>query len=143
MRCWRALLCGLCFCVGFSHSAASAAGWSLWPFGGKDEPVRSSSPGTRQMTGMTNNWGGQAAAEEPSMLTRMNNGTQRFFSSTKDALSPGGSKKSSRTSWTGNSPPKKKKPSSSSWFPWSRTPAEREGPKTLDEWFKLKRPDAL
>lgn len=124
-------------CV-LAPAPALAAGWSLWPFSQREELRQP--PATRQMTGMSNNWNRQTLDnDDPSILNRMTGGTQRFVSSTKQALSFGGDKKPSPTSWSGKSTKTKKK-SSGSLFGWLR-PAEPEGPRTMKEWFSLERPE--
>lgn len=117
--------------------ASAQAGWSVWPFGEEESLPKQPAP-TRQLSG-----GGKRQTldqSDPSIFTRLTTGPQKFMTSTKQMLSLNNSKPTTRTTLTGSSSKKKKKSESSSWFGWLR-PAEPEGPKTVSEWFKLKRPE--
>ena len=133
--------CGYGVILGFVLAPSPAmAAWSVWPFGNREDLPRQPPP-TRQMTGM--NLGGHRQTldnNDPSVFTRLTTGPQRLITSTKQALSFGGNNQPTPTSWSGGSSRQKKKAASSSWFGWLR-PAEPEGPKTVSEWFKLKRPE--
>ncbi len=141
MRPHRWLACSFVLGLVLAPSSA-AAGWSLWPFG-KGEESESEPTRSRPMTATADFWKSDLDAEEsgPSVLTRMSSGTQRFVNSTKQALSFGRTKKkpSSVNRLGSTTKQKKQKSESSSWFP----PAEPEPPKTMKEWWDLKRPDPL
>jgi hypothetical protein len=122
--------------------SSAAAGWSLWPFGNGDdsEPELTRS---RPMSASADFWKAdvEKAPSRPSIFARMSSGTQRFFSSTKQALSFGRDKKPAAVNRVGThtTTKKKQKPESSSWL----QPAEPEAPRTMKEWWELKRPDPL
>jgi hypothetical protein len=73
----------------------------------------------------------------------MSNSTQRFFNSTKRALSFGGKTKTpSSVSRLGASTTSKKKKSKSNPGSWYQS-EEPAAPKTMDEWWNLKRVDPI
>lgn len=139
MRPQRWLACTAFLGVLFASSAATAD-WSLWPFrkaeATEPEPARS-----RPMTASADFWKADLDQEpsRPSLFDRMAAGTQRFFSSTKQALSFSRAKKPSPVNRVGTSTRQQQPSESGSWL----EPDPPEAPRTMKEWWRLKRPDPL
>ncbi len=78
----------------------------------------------------------QQQIKAPSPWQKIDSGAKSFATRTKNALTP--KKKNNPSLWAQQSArSKKKNPFWSSWF----KPKQAEAPKTMKDWWKLKRPD--
>lgn len=111
---------------------AHAAGWSLLP-GSRD----STEDSTQGQSGRRSA-GELMTPAEPTLMKRMKNGTRSFFANTKRMLTP------SRASQPTAAVSHRKKSTKKSFGLGSLfQPAEPDVPQTMDDWMRLKRPEAL
>ena len=113
------------------------SGWLKWPFGSGSSTVKK--PVAKS-----------SAKAQPSTWSKLNNGTKKLFTNTKNALTPGGAKPTAKDksasgfagSSTGSRKAKKEQPKGNVLTSWLKPvePETAKKPKTPSDWVGGERP---